>query len=105
MHLSYLSAKLLLDAIGHCITVWCYFVVNAVCCLLLLLLLTLSLLVSSLPLLLLLLLLLLLVIGFVESEYQGEERGEDHDVLAGYISGLPDNRMITYAPTAITASE
>ena len=101
MHLSYLSAKLLLDAIGHCITVWCYFV--AVCCLLLLLLLTLSLPVSSLP--LLLLLLLLLVIGFVVSEYQGEERGEDHDVLAGYISGLPDNRIISYTPTAITASE
>ena len=39
------------------------------------------------------------------SEYQGEERGEDHIVLAGYISGLPDNRIITYAPTAITASE
>ena len=105
MHLSYLSAKLLLDAIGHCITVWCYIVVNAaVCCLLLLLLLTLSLPVSSLP-LLLLLLLLLLVIGFVESEYHGEERGEDHSVLAGYISGLPDNRVISYTPTAITASE
>ena len=53
----------------------------------------------------LLLLLLLLVIGFVVSEYQGEERGEDHDVLAGYISGLPDNRIISYTPTAITASE
>ena len=102
MHLSYLSAKLLLDAIGHCITVWCYFVVNAaVCCLLLLLLLTFLLTLSSLP----LLLLLLLVIGFVVSEFQGEERGEDHDVLAGYISGLPDNRLITYTPTAITASE
>ena len=48
---------------------------------------------------------LLLVIGFVESEYQGEERGQDHDVLAGYISGLPDNRLISYTPTAITASE
>ena len=56
-------------------------------------------------LLLFLLLLLLLVIGFVEIEFQGEERGEDHDVLAGYISGLPDNRIITYAPISVTASE
>ena len=48
---------------------------------------------------------LLIVIGFVESAYTGEERGEDHSVLAGYISGLPDNRVITYAPTSITASE
>ena len=46
-----------------------------------------------------------IVIGFVESEFQGEERGEDHSVLAGYISGLPDNRVITYAPISITASE
>ena len=45
------------------------------------------------------------MIGFVESEYQGEERGEDHNVSAGYISGLPDNRIISYTPTAITASE
>ena len=48
---------------------------------------------------------LLIVIGFVESAYTGEERGEDHSVLAGYISGLPDNRVITYAITSITASE
>ena len=39
------------------------------------------------------------------SEYQGEERIEDHDVLAGYISGLPDNRIISYTLTSITASE
>ena len=45
------------------------------------------------------------MIGFVESEFQGEERGEAHSVLAGYISGLPDNRIISYAPTSITASE
>ena len=45
------------------------------------------------------------MIGFVVSEYQGEERGEAHNVLAGYISGLPDNRVITYAPTSVTASE
>ena len=45
------------------------------------------------------------MIGFVESEYHGEERGEDHSVLAGYISGLPDNRIIAYTPTSITASE
>ena len=48
---------------------------------------------------------LIIVIGYVESEFQGEERGEDHSVLAGYISGLPDNRIITYAPISITASE
>ena len=47
----------------------------------------------------------IIVIGFVESEFQGEERGEPHSVLAGYISGLPDNRIITYAPTSITAGE
>ena len=51
------------------------------------------------------LLLLLLVIGFAESVYQGEERGEAHSVQAGYISGLPDNRIISLAPTSITAGE
>ena len=45
------------------------------------------------------------VIGFVESAYIGEERGEAHSVLAGYLSGIPDNRTITYVPTSITASK
>ena len=48
---------------------------------------------------------IVIVIGFMEEHYTGEERGEDHNVLAGYLSGLPDNRVITYAPTSITASE
>ena len=45
------------------------------------------------------------MIGFAESAYIGEERGYTHSVLAGYLSGLPDNRVITYTSTSITASK